>query len=237
MFDRWRERGLSDQERSNRTEPLRRFIDRFAPAWMDEIEACAGAVEMPTQQYLAFLAGKYRDLFFVDECTSFAALGTATADGAPLFHKNRDNLDRPQCAYHKKLLHASRPAGFYATGDTSDLGVMMVVNEHGLAGSADMTSPVREGHPKGRGVANPYILRLIAEQAECCEHALEIVQQMIRDGWYAGGTKAGTHWLFADRSGKALRVTQNATKEEHEYVKNGVVFLIRGANVARQDAR
>jgi len=227
ILDTWRERGLSDPERDERTGPLMRFIARFAPAWMDEIEATARAADVPVDEYLAFLAGKYRDVFFVDECTSFAAVGSASADGATLFHKNRDNVSRPQCAYAKKVRHASRPAAFHATGDTSDLGVMMMVNEHGLAGSADMTSPLREKRPTGRGVANPYILRLIAERAESCQHALEIVQQMVRDGWYAGGKKAGTHWLFADRSGKALRVAQNAVEEQHWWVEDDVVFLVR----------
>jgi hypothetical protein len=111
---------------------------------------------------------------------------------------------------------------------------MMMVNEHGLAGSADMTSPIKEDQPRGRGVSNPYILRLIAEQAQTCQHALEIVHQMIRDRWYAGGKKSGTHWLFADRTGKALRIAQNSHEEEHEFVEDNVVFLVREEASAAQ---
>ncbi|MHC4398370.1 MAG: C45 family peptidase [Planctomycetota bacterium] len=227
VLDGWRARGLSDGEMIRRAAPFRRFVAKLAPAWEEEIAGCAEAAEVKPELYLAFQAGKYRDLFFVDECTSFLAVGAATADGAALFHKTRDNVTREQCAYQKTIHHASRPAAFHATGDTSDLGLMMMVNEHGLAGSADMGG-LPENRPKGRGVMNPHILRLIAERAERCEDALEIVQAMIRDGWYAGGSRTGTHWLFADRFGRGLRVAQNSHEEEHEFFEDDVAFLARG---------
>jgi len=222
----WKDKNLSEQTIHDRCKPFRRFAAKFAPAWMEEIEATATAADLPAEQYLAYLAGKYRGLFLLDECTSFLAVGAAAADGVSLFHKNRDNTAREQAAYYKRVLHASRPAGFFATGDTSDVGLMMMVNEHGLAGSAD-TGGLREDRPKGRGVANPYILRLIAERAECCRHALEIIQQMIRDGWYAGGNRTGTHWLFADRTGTGLRVAQNSHEEKHWFLQDQVAFLAR----------
>jgi uncharacterized protein YukE len=227
MLDGWRARGLSDKQMLERSEPFRRFVAKFAPFWQDEMAGCAEGADVNLDLFASFQAGKYRGLFFVDECTSFLAVGAATEDGATLFHKNRDNVARPQCAYHKCIVDAARPAAFHATGDTSDLGVMMMVNEHGLAGSAD-TGGLREDRPKGRGVMNPHILRLIAERAERCEDALEIVQQMIRDGWYAGGAKTGTHWLFADRHGRGLRIAQNAHEERHEFFQDDVAFLARG---------
>lgn len=223
----WQSRGLSRKAMRERAEPFRRFTAKFAPAWMDEMAACAAAADVPVDDYVSCMAGKYRDLFFVDECTSFAAVGSATADGASLFHKTRDNVARPQCAYYKRVEHDSKPAGFFAVGDTSDQGLMMMVNDHGLAGSADMGG-LPEDRPKGRGVMNPYILRLIAERAECCRDALEIIREMIRDGWYAGGRTTGTHWLFADRSGQGLRVAQNSHREEHTFFRDDTFFLARG---------
>ncbi|MBN2293414.1 MAG: hypothetical protein JXM70_13375 [Pirellulales bacterium] len=222
----WRRRGLSDADMINKSEPFRRFTAKFAPAWVEEDYWCAIRAGVRPELYTAFLAGKYRELFFVDECTSFFALGEATADGAPLFHKNRDNAPREQCAYRKHVRHSSRPAAFHATGDTSDSGLMMMVNEHGLAGSAD-TGGLKETRPKGHGVMNPYILRLIAERAERCEDALEIIQEMIRDGWYAGGSKTGTNWFFADRYGKGLRVAQNSHEEQHWFFRDTIVFSAR----------
>jgi hypothetical protein len=232
----WRSRGLSETEIIRRAEPFRRFMAKFAPAWEDELVRCAEAADIEPELYVAFQAGKYRDLFFVDECTSFLAVGVATEDGAALFHKNRDNVARGQCAYKKTIFHSSKPAAFHATGDTSDLGVMMMVNAHGLAGSADMGG-LAEDRPKGRGVMNPYILRLIAERAERCDDALEIIQQMIRDGWYAGGSRTGTHWLFADRFGCGLRVAQNSHEEQHTFLKDEVAFLARGSTAGAEIVR
>ncbi len=231
VLDGWRKRGLSDKNMIERSGPFCRFAARFSPAWADEHAACAETAGVRLELYEAYLAGKYRSLFFVDECTSFLAVGGATADGATLFHKNRDNVARAQCAYQKKISHASNPAGFYSIGDTSDTGLMMMVNEHGLAGSAD-TGGLREDRPKGKGVMNPYILRVVAERAERCQDALEIIQQMIKDGWYAGGSQTGTHWLFADRFGKGLRVAQNSHEEKHWFFEDDVAFLTRGNTTA-----
>lgn len=227
LLSEWRLRGLSEKAIIGKSEPFRRFTAKFAPAWAEEDAACAAAAGVKPELYTAFLAGKFRGLFLMDECTSFFALGDTTADGATIFHKNRDNRARRQCAYRKQVVHSTRPAAFWATGDTCDSGVMMMVNEHGLAGSAD-TGGLPEKRPKGDGVMNPYILRLIAERAECCEDALEIIQEMIRDGWYAGGAKTGTHWLFADRRGRGLRVAQNAHEERHWFHRDEIVFSARG---------
>ena len=232
----WRGRGLSDDDIIERSDPFRRFARRFAPFWLDEFAACAEAAGVSPDLFVAYNAGKYRALFFVDECTSYLAVGAATADGASLFHKTRDNVARAQSAYRKRIVDPSRPAGFYAVGDTSDTGLMMMVNEHGLAGSADVGG-LPEDRPKGRGVMNPYILRLIAERAERCEDALEIVQETIRDGWYAGGASAGTHWLFADRFGKGLRVAQNSHEEKHWFFEDDVAFLARGNTNGAQIVR
>jgi len=227
----WAKRGLSEAAVLEKTQPFVRFCEKFGPHWLVETAACAQAAEVSHERYLAYLAGKYRSLFFTDDCTSFAAAGDATADGAAIFHKNRDNATRAQSAYCKRLTRVPGVTGFYATGDTSDLGLMMMVNDKGLAGSAD-TGGLKETHPKGRGVMNPYILRLIAERAERCEDALEIIQETIRDGWYAGGSRTGTHWLFADRFGTILRVAQNSVEEQHWYHRDTVVFLARGETPA-----
>lgn len=237
ILGHWRERGLGDKGMIAKSEPLRQFIKKLAPSWEGEFAGCAEGAEVDPDLYTAFQAGKYRSVFFVQECTSFLAVGNATADGATLFHKTRDNRIRGQCAYWKALKHASNPAAFHATGDTSDVGVMMMVNEHGVAGSADMGG-LKVKKPKGRGVMNPYILRLIAERAERVEDALEIIQMCIRDGWYAGGSSSGTNWSFADRYGKGLRVRQNNYEEEHFFVQDDIAFSARdktaGADIVKK---
>ncbi len=220
----WRRRGLDESALFARSEYYRRFAEKHAPHWLEESAACAAAAEVPVDHFVAYLAGKYRDLFFAEDCTSFAAAGEVTADGATIFHKSRDNVSRPQMVYHKQIVDADGVGGFFAVGDTSDLGLMMMVNERGLAGSADVGG-LPETRAKGRGVANPDILRLVAERAERCEEALEIVQRMIADGWYAGGTTFGTHWLFADRFGTILRIAQNSVEEQHWFHRDALVFL------------
>lgn len=236
MLEEWRRRGLSERQMLERSQPYRRYAEKFAPHWLEEAEGCAQAAGISGEHFTAFLAGKYRDLFFVEECTSFFAVGAATADGAPLFHKTRDNTAREQTAYFKRIVHSSRPAGFFATADTSDLGVMMMVNDRGLAGSADMRG-LKEDRPKGRGVMNPYILRLVAERAERCEEALAIIQEAIRDGWYAGGARSGTRWTFTDRFGGALSVAQNSHREEHQFFRDDVAFSWWGESAEAQSLK
>ena len=229
----WQKRGLRRQAAVAKSRPFVRFAEKFGPHWLDEASGCANSAGIPPDEYIAYLAGKYRSLFFTDDCTSFAAAGDATAGGGAIFHKNRDNARRAQSTYYKKIVDAKGTFGFFAVGDTSDMGLMMMVNDQGLAGSADMGG-LAEIHPKGDGVMNPYILRLIAERAEKCEDALEIIKQSIRDGFYAGGKTSGTHWLFADRHGTILRVAQNSVEEKHWYHRDKIVFLARGQTQAAE---
>jgi hypothetical protein len=179
------------------------MVQDLAPHWHEEARAVAEAAGVDAGLYNAFLAGRYRGLLFHEECTSYAAVGSATADGRPLFHKNRDNRMRRQAFYRKETVGPPGWSGlpYLAVGDTSDTGVMMMVNAAGLAGSADMggTDP----HPHYRGLMNPYGLRLIAEQATTCAEALELVREMTARGQYAGGSIA-TRWTFTDRHGRAV---------------------------------
>ncbi len=223
----YRAKGLTDTEMIGLSDRLVAFAEKFAPFWLDEAHACAGVAGVDPDLYVAYLAGKYRSLFLVSECTSYLAVGDATADGATLFHKTRDNAPRSQSVYRKRIDHSSRPASFYAVGDTSDTGLMMMVNEHGVAGSADVGG-IPEDRPKGRGVMNPYILRLVAERAENCDQALAILQECVRDGWYAGGSRVGTNWLLADRHGTGLHFAQNSHEERHEFIRDDTAFLVRG---------
>ena len=231
VLTEWQNRGLSKNAAVAKSRPFLDFAEKFGPHWLDEASACAKSAGIAADEYIAYLAGKYRSLFFTDDCTSFAAAGDATADGGAIFHKNRDNARRAQSTYYKKIVNAKGTFGFFAVGDTSDLGLMMMVNDQGLAGSADMGG-LAEIRPKGDGVMNPYILRLIAERAEKCEDALEIIKQSIRDGFYAGGKTSGTHWLFADRHGTILRVAQNSVEQRHWYLPDKIVFLARGQTQA-----
>jgi len=224
--------GLDAEELVRRAEPYCEMMGELAPHWLIEARAAAEAAQVEVPLYHAFLAGKYRGLLFHEECTSYAAVGSATADGRPLFHKNRDNVLRPQSFYRKHTLGAGREVlPFIAVGDTSDMGVMMAVNAAGLAGSADQAG--REPRPHFRGLMNPYGLRLIAEQATTCEEAVEIVRSMTRSGFYAGGDII-TRWTFADCSGTAMTVFNThdeCTVEQHTV--DGAIWTVQREGLAQ----
>ena len=80
-------------------------------------------------------------------------LSSASADGATLFHKNRDNVDCEQAAY----VLASSLAGvnkFIAVSNASAVNCSMMVNDKGLAGSADYPAHLtRKGDPHERRVS------------------------------------------------------------------------------------
>jgi len=204
--------GLTEAALIERSRRYDEVVGELAPHWHLESEAIARVAGVERDLYHAFLAGKYRGLLFAGDCTSFAAVGSATADGCPLFHKNRDNRMRPQAFYRKATeVFGLDPLPYLAVGDTSDTGVMMMVNAEGLAGSADMAGS--DPDPYYDGVMNPYGLRHIAETATTCEEAFEIVRMMHDRGLYAGADIA-THWTFADRSGRAIVVYNSHRKVE-----------------------
>lgn len=199
-----REHGLSEAVLLARAQAYEDLVADLAPHWHAEARAVAEAAGVDVGLYNAFLAGRYRGLLFHEECTSYAAVGSAPSDGRPLFHKNRDNRMRRQAFYRKEMVGG--PTGlsglpYIALGDTSDTGVMMMVNAAGLAGSADMGGS--DPRPHYRGLMNPYGLRLIAEQATTCAEALDLVREMTVRGQYAGGSIA-TRWTFADRHGRTV---------------------------------
>lgn len=219
------EHGLSEDTLVERSEPYSDMMSELAPHWLVEARAVAGAAGVDVALYGAFLAGKYRGLLFPEECTSYAAVGVATADGRPLFHKNRDNVMRPQAFYRKHTLVPGRELlAFIGTGDTSDTGVMMMVNAAGLAGSADQAGP--DPRPRYRGLMNPYGLRLIAETATNCEEAIQIVRMMNARGLYAGG-KIVTRWTFVDASGTAVTVLNTHDRVRVEQLTRvGVLWTV-----------
>ncbi len=209
---------ISEQALIDRSEAFVRIAQQHAPHWLDESRAVARAAGVREDLYLAFIAGGPRNLF-LHECTSYAVAGEL-AGGAILFHKNRDNVDKPQSAF---VLASSVPGvlKFIAVSDASMIGASMMVNEKGLAGSADYpvnltrakdpSALVPEAaEPRYRGMMNTSLLRHIAERASDCTEALGIIEEFVKKGYYAGGDVNGTHWLFVDREGAVLEISNNA---------------------------
>ncbi|NLX98872.1 MAG: hypothetical protein GXY83_22190 [Rhodopirellula sp.] len=210
---------LSPQTLIDRSQAFIGIVEELAPHWLEESRAAARAAGVSEDQYIALIAGGPRNLF-LHECTSYAVSGDL-AGGAILFHKNRDNVEKEQSAF---VLTSSVPGvnKFIAVSDASMIGCSMMVNEKGLAASADYPVDLTRKEdpsalcpeaapPRYRGMMNSSLLRYIAEKAANCKEALEIIEAFVNKGYYAGGDVNGTHWLFVDREGTILEVSNNAS--------------------------
>jgi hypothetical protein len=181
------------------TERYRSLVAEHAPHWLDEVAGIAEAAGVGAEDYLAYQGAKYRRIN-LPECFSYCAAPRHTTGGVTLFHKNRDNAKRPQCAYVKEVAGFHR---FAATADTMDLGCMMAVNAAGLCACADVGYP--DPNPCFRGMMNPDIQRLILERCASVGEALALLEELDGKRVYAGAT-TGTNWLFTDAGGDMAQV-------------------------------
>lgn len=230
--------GLSIATLVERSEKYAQVSRRYAPHWLEETRAVAEAAHVEPDVYLSFTASVYRGLFLGDECTSYAMSTAFTENGRIFFHKNRDNALKKQCVF---ILDgaASGVHKFIAVSDASVIACMMMVNDKGLAGSADVGG-LKVGDPAFRGMMNTAVLRHIAERATTCDDALRIVQEFVREGHYAGGGKWGTHWLFVDATGKILEISNNSREVTHTFHTQKAYFSRLPGNRAQRtllDAR
>lgn len=196
---------------------FRKIAREIAPHWLEEARATARAAGVDEELYVALIDGESRSRY-LHECTSYAVSRDHTKNGLILFHKNRDNTDRPQVA----PMLASSLEGihkFIAVSNIGPLRCSMMVNEKGLAGSCDYpadrkkdssTLKLPAAEPQYRGMMAGTILRYIAERASSCAEALTIIEDFVAKGYYAGGDVNGSHWLFVDRTGAILEVCNNA---------------------------
>jgi hypothetical protein len=201
---------ISEDALIERAKPFARIAEEIAPHWLEEARSIAQASGVRPDLYVSFLANAPRNLF-LHECTSYAIARSHARGGAILFHKNRDNAKREQSAF---ILQSSCPGihKFLAVGDASHIACSMMVNDQGLAGSSDYPGGLRppEAEPQYRGIMNSSLLRHVAERASSCRDALQIIEDFVKKGYYAGGKVNGTHWLFVDRQGVILEISNNA---------------------------
>lgn len=205
------------------TEHYRSLVTELAPHWLDEAEGIAAAAGVDADDYLAYQGAKYRRIN-LPECFSYCAAPRHTTGGVTLFHKNRDNVNRPQCAYVKEVAGRYR---FAATADTTDLGCMMAVNERGLCCAADVGYP--DPNPCYRGMMNPDIMRLLLEGCASVPEAIDRLSELEAKRVYAGAA-VGTNWLFADAAGEMVQVC-------HYHGKIEVNTSAEGFLVMRPDER
>ncbi len=220
-LERAADEGISEETLIERSADFVRIAEEIAPHWLEEGRAIARAAGVDEDLYIAFMDGQARNRFLhedPEECTSYAVSRDHARDGAILFHKTRDNIDRPQMAplVDSSLEDVNK---FIAITDGSRIRCSMMINDKGLAGAGDYpadrktessTLELPPAEPRYRGLMAGTILRYIAERASSSTEALEIIEEFVDKGYYAGGNVGGSHWLFVDRDGVILEVCNNA---------------------------
>ncbi len=231
-LDKAAEAGLSRETLIERSAAFVRIAEEAAPHWLEEARAIARSAGVDEDLYIAFIDGQSRNRFLhedaaadaqsptdsVIECTSYAVSRDHAQDGAILFHKTRDNIDRPQMAV---IIDSSLEGinKFIAVTDGSRIKCSMMVNDKGLAGAADYpadrkkdssTLHLEPAAPRYRGIMNGGTLRHIAERASSSAEALAIVEDFVAKGYASGGEVNGCHWLFVDREGVIIEVCSNS---------------------------
>ncbi|NLS95393.1 MAG: hypothetical protein GXX96_24895 [Planctomycetaceae bacterium] len=225
--------GLSEDALMERSKVFVEIVEQIAPHWLEEAKATARAAGIREDLYVAFLGGRSRNLF-LHECTSYAVARERAAGGSIFFHKTRDNTDRDQVAC---ILESSLEGihKFLTVSNASAISCSMMVNDQGLAGAADYPAHLtRKGDPSAlipepaepqfRGMMSGAILRYVAEKASTCREALEIIEDFVKKGYYAGGDVNGNHWLFVDREATILEVSNNARHVASRFHTQKVYF-------------
>lgn len=227
--------GIPRETLIQRSAAYMRIAEEIAPHWLEEARAVARAAGVDEELYLAFIDGQSRNRFLSEEheeCTSYAVPRSHAKGGAILFHKTRDNVDRPQVA---PIVDSSLEGvnKFLGVSDVSRIRCSMMVNEKGLAGSGDFPADrkpessslaLEPAPPQYRGLMAGSILRHIAERAGAAAEALAIIENFVAKGWYSGGEVNASHWLFVDREGTILEVCNNARHVVHQFHDQDVYF-------------
>ena len=223
--------GVSEEQLVERSAVFVEIVERIAPHWLEEARAIARAAEVDEDLYVAFYGTQARSRF-LHECTSYAVSRAHTEGDSLLFHKTRDNVDLPQSAF---IVDSALDGvqKFIAVYNASGIATSMFVNEKGLAGSGDYPIERKRGKesdatrrvqpyvapepadPRYQGLMGGHIGRHIAETASSAWEALEIIEDFVEKGYYAGGNVGGQHWLFVDREGVVLEVSNNAEHVVH----------------------
>jgi len=211
--------GIAKDTLIERSEAFVRIAEEIAPHWLEEARAIARAAGIDETLYVAFIGGRTRNRF-LHECTSYSISRRHARGNAVFFHKTRDNVEKEQAAY---ILQGSTKGinKFIAISDASIIGCSMMVNDKGLAGCGDYPANLTRkddpsallpepAEPRYRGMMGGHFLRYIAERASSCAEALDIIEDFVKKGYYAGGTVNGQHWLFVDREGVILEISSNS---------------------------
>ncbi len=197
-------KGISREEILDMAKPMVEVLREIAPHWLEETEGIAEAAGIDA----ALAVAQLLIINTQDDCTTYLMTAAHNEADALFFHRTRDNRPGRQTG---AIWDIDAPGinKFMAVTYTASRGISVMVNEKGLAASADMGGPP-DHDPKNVGMMNGLMLRYIAEKASDSLEALEIVERFVKNGWYTRGRAPGTVWTFADRYGNVIRASHNS---------------------------
>lgn len=203
----------------NRIRKFTKIIEDIAPWWLEEVEGFSKKTGVKKDEILmANCLPLQPNKYYLGGCTSFLVLHDRSKTDYPLLLKIRDEKPLHQIAGIKKIEGTYK----YIFGtNIGNIGIAHFLNEKGLAGANNTGSPVISGI-NDIGLNDCHIIRLVAEKAENCEQALDIIEELIAKR-YAGnaGYKKGMIFLFADTK-KGLIVENTAEKFSYKFVEKGI---------------
>lgn len=202
-----------------RIKEFTKIISNIAPWWMEEVDGFAEKVDIAKEKILMFNClphkpGKY----YLGSCSSFLVMSDRSKTNSPILLKIRDERPFHQIAGIKKIEGTYK----YIFGtNVGNIGIAHFLNEKGLAGANNTGSPVISGI-KDFGLNDCLIMRLIAEKAENCENALEIMKMLIGKGYVgSAGYRKGMIFLFVDPK-RGLIIENTSEKLCYKFVEKGV---------------
>lgn len=205
-----------------RGEQFRACVERAAPEWLDEAEATAAAAGVNASDL--FILNALPQGFWEPSCggcTSCLVVGSQSATGTTLLHKNRDLAPSTQDFHLRRL-----PGGgqVFASRDVGSLGFGHFHSDRALAGANNTGSFIAAGELRDCGLMCTHLLRLVAERAASCDEAVAVLEDALA-AEVAGGSGGyrGMIFLFADPA-KGVVVEMTSKRLAHREVRDATLI-------------
>jgi len=205
-----------------RGERFREYVERIAPEWLDEAEATAATAGVNAADLFALnaLPPGFWDAK-TGGCTSCLIVGSASATGHTLLHKNRDLVNSIQ-DFHVRRVADGRQ--LFASRDMGSLGFAHFHSDRALAGANNTGSHIKPEELRECGLACTHLLRLVAERASTCDEALGVLEEALAKEVAGGsGGHRGMIFLVAE-PGKGIVVEMTSKRLAHREVRDATLI-------------
>lgn len=221
LAERAKATGWSREGLVERAERFRGFVQRIAPEWLDEAEGVARAAGIEPVELLILNAlppgfpSPERH-----ECTAWLIVGSASATGDTILHKNRDERDEPQDFHVRRV---GNDVQLLASREVGNLGFAHFHSDVALAGGNNTGSPIPESELRPCGLSCCHLLRLVAERASSCDEAVAVLEEAVAKE-VAGGSGGcrGMILMFAEPA-KGVVVEMTSRRLASQEVHNDVL--------------